>query len=201
MPSPRRAVPLLAWLLPLALVTTVPSARAQEPAAASDATAEPDWNTTWTVAVSRLLRPVFEVKVERQLTNLVGAALLAGAGFRQGDQLDDIVALGAGGQFLVYPLGSFGRGVQAGVQVRYAYESGRAEASDGRPLEGTSHGVHAGPFVGTRWTTRSGVVAEVQVGYGVSWRSKRASCCGGLPLEDEDTYAEPAGTLNLGWAF
>jgi len=143
-----------------------------------------DHKVSVTISPFHLLNPELHVTGEFRLAPKISVSAALGAG-RITDEGETCNIREAGGQFRYYPLGSFAHGMMLGVDTGYTDIDARIE----NPIAYLV-GVHAGGFIGYKYSTKSGFTAEFQIGPIYLWG------------ESADT-SEIQTLLNLkvGWSF
>jgi hypothetical protein len=146
-----------------------------------------------TVSPVHLILPVAELTAELRLANRIGVAVILGAGSVRETLTDTRIRVYEGGaSFRYYVTGSFRSGLQLGGEALYVFAS-----TDETTTMTTvaAEGLGLSPFAGYKWTHRSGITLEGQVGATfIVIREK-----GGSMEEEKDIG--PMLNLNFGYSF
>lgn len=146
-----------------------------------------------TVSPVHLFVPMAELTTEVRLGDHVGVAVVAGAGgFHEMTTNEKVSLVEAGASVRYYPFGSFRTGLQLGAEALYLHAW-----TDSSTIEVKARGLSIGPFVGYKWTHRSGLTLEGQGG--VTIVAARAKAETGEAAEDK--RVGPLLNLNIGYSF
>ncbi|MEZ4398505.1 MAG: hypothetical protein R3B06_00695 [Kofleriaceae bacterium] len=168
----------------LALVGTIAGS-------ASSAAAEPA--VAITMSPIHLVVPMGEVTVEARVAPRVGVAAIVGIGGIRDRSTDALIHLYEGGASVrYYVTGSFRGGVQVGGEALYVH----ADASS-TTTSVAAAGLGLSPFVGYKWTHRSGFTLDAQGG--VTYLTLRAEDTAGTTASARQVGAML--NLNLGYSF
>lgn len=161
---------------------------------AASATADgADPNVAVTVSPLHLFVPMAELTIEARVAPRVGVAVIGGVGAFRDQPTNDRVRLFEGGASArYYALGSFRHGLQLGAEALYVYADAVADATAVQAA-----GLGVAPFVGYKWTHRTGFTVDAQLG--VTYLVARADADTGASAETRDVA--PLLNLNLGYSF
>ena len=148
-----------------------------------------------------LIFPIFEATVEVRLADLVGVAVIGGAGsisFELDGEDHSFSTYQLGAQGIVYPIEPF-ESLQFGMELMYAHLS--FEDLGDAQVSGYGGGVAVGPFVGYKLLTAIGFTLVVQGGVlFIAARAEAKNDAGESATADDDAVL-PSLNLNLGWSF
>jgi hypothetical protein len=146
-----------------------------------------------TVSPVHLAIPMAEVTTEVRLADKLGIAAILGIGSFRDKASNMSVNLYEGGvSGRYYVLGSFRKGLQVGAEALYLKAD--TEASN---IEVKAAGLSLAPFVGYKWTHRSGFTFDGQLG--VAFMALRAEAETGQMASDDEIG--PLLNLNVGYSF
>jgi len=197
-----RAAPLVLAILALSARADA-QAPAPEPYRMPVSPALPDRSLSVTVSPVHLLFPMLEGTVEYRLGPRLGLAGVAGLGsisVESGADSTRFVAVEAGASVRYYPLGSFQGGLQVGAEALYVYLA-VDESTTSVVVSGASDGLSLGPFVGYKWTGRSGFTFDGQLGLAVAAYHAHAEDSAGGSSSADSSSVFPLLNLNVGWSF
>jgi hypothetical protein len=150
-----------------------------------------------TISPVHLILPVAELTAEVRVAPKFGVAGIIGVGsvplLGLTDDNDDratVFELGASGRY--YVLGSFRRGLQLGAEALYLHA--KLDSTSAGTVKGS--GLALAPFVGYKYTHRSGFTFDGQLG--VSFTAVRAESSSDA---EDDSDVAPLLNLNIGWSF
>jgi len=159
------------------------------PAAADGA----DPRVAVTASPLHLFVPMAEVTVEARLAPRLGVAAIAGVGAIRDTATDDRIRLfEAGASARYYVLGSFRHGLQLGAEALYVHADATTDATAVQAA-----GLGLAPFVGYKWTHRTGFTVDAQLG--VTYLVARAASDTGATAATRDVA--PLLNLNVGYSF
>ena len=187
---------LLITALGTALAATwAPSAFAQpgpeSPTLTAPAPDEPMVSVT--MSPIHLVIPMLELSAEVRILPRFGVAVIAGGGATRIKQTDELIKLVEGGiSPRYYVWGSFRRGLQVGAELLYLH----AIADDFTGATISASGLSVSPYVGYKWTHRSGFTFEAQGG--VSILAIRGE---GQMTSSSSTEVGPLVNLQVGWSL
>jgi hypothetical protein len=144
-----------------------------------------------TVSPIHFILPMGELTAEVRVADRVGVAVVLGAGAIREEVTDAKVGVFEGGASLrYYVTGSFRKGIQLGGEALYIHAS-----TDDTSTMSTvaAEGLGLSPFVGYKWTHRSGLTFDGQLG--ATFIALRASD------STNDAKIGPMLNLNLGYSF
>lgn len=137
-----------------------------------------------------LIVPLAEVTAEVRVADRVGVSLIAGVGsFRDRDTDEKISLLEGGASVRYYLTGSFRGGLQLGAEAVYVYAS-----ADSMDIEAAGLGLS--PFLGYKWTHRSGITLEGQLGATVMTARAESDTS-----TASDSAVGPMLNLQIGYSF
>ncbi len=137
-----------------------------------------------------LVIPMAEVTAEVRLADRVGVSVIAGVGSLRDQDTDETISLLEGGASVrYYVTGSFRGGLQLGAEAVYIHAS-----ADSMDVEAAGLGLS--PFVGYKWTHRSGITLEGQLG--ATFMTARATS-DTATASDRDVF--PMLNLQVGYSF
>lgn len=147
-----------------------------------------------TVAITtsplHLVVPMAEVTAEVRVADRVGVSVIVGVGSFREQTTDEKISLFEGGASVRYYLtGSFRRGLQLGAEAVYVDASGDA-------MDVEAAGLGLSPFLGYKWTHRSGITLEGQLGATVM--TARATS---ETATASDSAVGPMLNLQIGYSF
>lgn len=146
-----------------------------------------------TVSPLHLFVPMAEITVEARVAPRIGVAVIGGIGAIRDQATDERIRLFEGGASArYYVLGSFRHGLQLGAEALYVHADATADATGVQAA-----GLGLSPFVGYKWTHRTGVTVDTQLG--VTYLAARADADTGATAETRDVA--PMLNLNLGYSF
>ena len=152
----------------------------------------PDPRVSITVSPVHLALPVGEVTAEVRLHRTFGIAAIAAAGAVRVDGIDNRIAVYEGGlSARYYVTGSFRSGLQLGAEAIYLHAN-----TTGDTMAVRAEGLGLAPFAGYKWTGRSGLTLEGQLG--VTYLVARAES---ETASDDDSRVGPMLNLNIGYSF
>ena len=145
-----------------------------------------------TVSPVHLILPVAELTAEIRLSDRLGVAAILGAGSVRTELTDTRISVYEGGaSFRYYVTGSVRSGLQLGGEALYVFAS-TDETSTMTTV--AAEGLGLSPFAGYKWTHRSGITLEGQLGATfIVIREKGGS------MEEKDVG--PMLNLNFGYSF
>ena len=171
----------------ITLAVVAPSLAAP-PAAADGA----DPRVAVTASPLHLFVPMAEVTVEARVAPRLGVAVIGGVGAFHDAATDERIRLFEGGASArYYVLGSFRHGLQLGAEALYVHADATADATAVQAA-----GLGLAPFVGYKWTHRTGFTVDAQLG--VSFMAVHADAAG---ASAEARDVGPLLNLNLGYSF
>ncbi len=143
-----------------------------------------------TISPLHLVVPMAEVTAEVRVADRIGVSVIAGVGsFRDQDTDETISLLEGGGSVRYYVTGSFRGGLQLGAEAVYVHASADA-------MDVAAAGLGLSPFVGYKWTHRSGLTLEGQLG--ATLMTARANS-DTATVSDRDV--SPMLNLQVGYSF
>jgi hypothetical protein len=145
-----------------------------------------------TVSPIHLVIPMAEVTAEVRLAPKLGLAVVGGLGrMRSGLTNEPIDLIEGGASIRYYVVGSFRSGVQLGAEALYVHASTQDMTVDVK-----ARGLGLSPFVGYKWTHRSGFTFDGQIGASyMAARAKEAN------QSAETSKVGPMLNLNVGWSI
>ncbi|MEJ7601253.1 MAG: hypothetical protein WKG01_25335 [Kofleriaceae bacterium] len=145
-----------------------------------------------TVSPVHLVIPVGELTAELRAHDKLGIAAVVGIGSVSVDRFEDRVAVyEAGISARYYLTGSFRTGIQLGAEALYLHAATKDDSMAVR-----AQGLGLSPFAGYKWTGRSGLTLEGQLG--VTYVAVRADS---ETAAAEDSRVGPMVNLNIGYGF
>ncbi|MBP6845949.1 MAG: DUF3575 domain-containing protein [Kofleriaceae bacterium] len=179
---------------PTILLSSLTLAVVASSLAASPATADgADPRVAVTVSPLHLFVPMAEVTVEARVAPRLGVAVIGGVGAVRDAATDERIRLFEGGASArYYVLGSFRHGLQLGAEALYVHADATADATGVQAA-----GLGLSPFVGYKWTHRTGVTIDAQLG--ATYLAARAEADTGATADTRDVA--PMLNLNLGYSF
>ena len=145
-----------------------------------------------TVSPVHLILPVGELTAELRVHDRIGIAAIAGAGAVRVDGIEDRITVYEGGlSARYYVTGSFRTGLQLGAEAIYLHAN-----TTGDTMAVKAEGLGLAPFTGYKWTARSGLTLEGQLG--VTYVAVRAKSD---TASDDDSRVGPMLNLNIGYGF
>ncbi|MBM4361886.1 MAG: hypothetical protein FJ104_04345 [Deltaproteobacteria bacterium] len=169
--------------LTFALLGATPGVAHAETAAGGERTKE-DHRVSVTLSPLHLLNPEAHLTGEGRLTRKMSVAVMGGAGKVTSEGTSSFI-WEAGGQFRFYPLGSFAHGLMVGADAGYTYVNPELE----NPVAYLA-GVHAGGFLGYKYSMDVGFTTECQIGPVYLWGRS-----------DKTTEWQTLLALKVGWSF
>lgn len=164
---------------------------AESPAPAPFVADEP--SVAITISPVHLVIPMIELSAEIRVMPRLGVGVIAGAGATRIETTNELIKLGeAGVSPRYYVWGTFRRGVQLGAELLYLH----AFADDLSGVEITASGLSVGPYVGYKWTHRTGFTFEAQGG--VSVLAFRADS---QMSSTSERKVAPLLNLQVGWSL
>ncbi len=155
---------------------------------ASTARAEP--TIAITTSPLHLIVPMAEVTAEVRVADRVGISVIAGVGSFRDEPTDEKISLLEGGASVrYYVTGSFRGGLQLGAEAVYVYASADA-------MDVEAAGLGLSPFFGYKWTHRSGLTLEGQLG--ATFLTARATS---NTATASDRAVSPMLNLQVGYSF
>jgi hypothetical protein len=140
-----------------------------------------------------LVVPMAELALELRLSPQLGVAVIGGVGANRVEITDELIMLyEAGISPRYYVLGSFRHGLQVGGEVLYVH----AVADDYTGADIRAAGLGLSPYLGYKWTHRSGFTFEAQGG--VSFIAIRGKGQASSTAKDD---IGPLLNLQVGWSF
>ncbi len=140
-----------------------------------------------------LFVPLAELTAELRLARHVGVAAILGIGTFHDKDTNDRISLYEGGASLrYYVTGSFRTGLQLGAEAIYIHA-----ATVDNTIDVQAAGLAVSPFAGYKWTHRTGVTLEGQLG--ASFMVARAKADTGTMAERKAVF--PMLNLQLGYSF
>lgn len=157
---------------------------------ASVARAEP--TIAITTSPLHLIVPMAEVTAEVRVADRVGISVIAGVGSFRDEPTDEKISLLEGGASVrYYVTGSFRGGLQLGAEAVYVHASG-----DAMDVEVKAAGLGLSPFLGYKWTHRSGITLEGQLGATVMTARAESETA-----TASDSAVGPMLNLQIGYSF
>lgn len=152
----------------------------------------PDPSVAITISPLHLIIPMAEVTAEVRLAPKFGLALIGGVGMIRDELTNDRIQLFEGGASArYYVTGSFRTGLQVGAEALYVHAS-----TEDMSVDIKARGLGLSPFVGYKWTHRSGFTLEGQIGASAMFlRAKSPTATA------EDKRVAPMLNLNAGWSL
>jgi hypothetical protein len=136
--------------------------------------------------------PMVELTGEVRVARKLGVAVIAGAGaIRDMDTNALIKVYEAGASVRYYALGSFRHGMQIGGEAIYVKAN-----TDNTGVEVRAKGLGISPFLGYKWTHRSGFTIDTQLG--VTFITARADSS---TQTKQASKVGPLLNLNVGWSI
>lgn len=164
----------------------------EPPAVQASAASRPDPTVALTISPIHLFVPMAEVAAELRLAPRLGVSLIGGIGrFHDQDTNERIDLLEGGASVRYYLLGSFRTGVQIGGEVVYVHAN-----TDDMSIDIRARGVGVSPFLGYKWTHRSGFTLEAQLG--ATYMAARADSA---TASAKDSRVGPMLNFNVGWSL
>jgi hypothetical protein len=152
----------------------------------------PEPSVAITVSPIHLLIPMAEVTAEVRLAPKLGLAMVGGVGRMRIATTNELIGLVEGGGSLrYYVTGSFRSGVQLGAEALYLHAS-----TDDMTVDVRARGLAISPFVGFKWTHRSGFTFDGQIG--ASYMATQAKSA---TQTAEKSKVGPMLNLNVGWSL
>lgn len=143
-----------------------------------------------TTSPLHLVLPMAEVTAEIRVADRVGVSVIAGAGSVRDQTTDEKISLFEGGASVrYYVTGSFRGGLQLGGEAVYVYAS-----TDTMDVDAAGLGLS--PFIGYKWTHRSGLTLEGQLG--ATFLTARAESA---TATASDRDIAPMLNLQVGYSF
>lgn len=145
-----------------------------------------------TISPFHFILPVIELTGEFRVGRKLGVAVIAGAG--KVTAMDSSVTAKvyeAGGSVRYYVLGNFRHGMQIGGELLYL----KATAED-TSIEVRGKGFGISPFLGYKWTHRSGFTIDTQLG--VTYIAIQAESS---TQTKQESKVGPLLNLNVGWSI
>lgn len=157
------------------------------------AASRPDPTVAITISPVHLFIPMIELTAELRVAPKFGIAVIAGMGVFREKTTDTKINLYEGGvSARYYVTGSFRSGVQLGAEAAYV------KADTGSTgIEVEAAGLALSPFVGYKWTHRTGFTFDGQLG--AAFMALRAKAETGEMAEA--SKVGPMLNLNLGYSF
>jgi hypothetical protein len=184
----------IASLLAVSFGLSLGTASAQTPADVQPLApaARPDPSIAITVSPIHLLIPMAEVTAEVRLAPKLGLAVIGGVGrMRLATTNDSVGLVEGGGSVRYYVTGSFRSGLQLGAEALYVHAS-----TDDMTVDVKARGLAVSPFVGYKWTHRSGFTFDGQIG--ASYMAVQAKS---TTQTAEKSKVGPMLNLNVGWSL
>ncbi len=156
-----------------------------------------------TISPLHLLFPLVEVTGEFRVGPRLGVAGIGGLGaITSTTSAGDSVRLFAtelGASVRYYVTGSFQGGVQVGAEAMYLYVKVDSSSTD-VAVTAAADGLSIGPFLGYKWTGRSGFTFDAQGG--LAYAATRANANdGSSSATASDSRLYPLLNVNVGWSF
>lgn len=161
-------------------------------APAAPPSARPEPHVAITISPLHMIIPMAEVTAEVRLAPKLGVAVIGGVGMIRDDVTDERIELFEGGASArYYVTGSFRTGLQVGAEALYVHAT-----TEDMSVDIKARGLGLSPFVGYKWTHRSGFTLEGQLGASVMFlRAKSPTAMA------EDKRVAPMLNLNAGWSL
>jgi hypothetical protein len=161
----------------------------------------PEHDVSLTFSPLHLFLPVLEVTGEFRIHKIMGIAAIGGIGSISIENAGPDVPSHAavyelGGQYRVYPIGSFEHGMQLGVEALYLHVS-----VENATVSGFGSGLALGPFVGYKIITSVGFTFDAQLGVEFLAVKAQVQDNGGQTASATDKATIPLLNLNIGWSF
>ncbi len=167
------------------------TAAADDLAPANPAHDEP--SVALTMSPIHLVIAMAEFTAEFRVADKIGVAVIGGIGSMREQTTNERITLFEGGvSARYYVTGSFRSGIQLGAEAIYIKAS--TEASN---IEVKAAGLGVAPFVGYKWTHRSGFTLDGQLG--ATYMVTRAKAETGQMAEE--SAIGPMLNLNVGYSF
>jgi hypothetical protein len=145
------------------------------------------WSITF--APIRLIHPIFELELERRITDVVSITAIGAGGKTDLDTLDQkVTTYEAGGQLSYYAVGDFDRGLMLSVEALYV-------KLDSMTQVGEQAGFGVGPLLGYKIALRSGLTFLAQAG--ISFYSGEGELANNVACE----RCVANLNLNVGYSF
>lgn len=141
-------------------------------------------NVSLTISPLHLFNPELHLTGELRLTSKMSVAAMLGAG-KITDEGKTCNIWEGGGQFRYYLLGSFAHGMMIGAHIGYVDMDPQVE----NPIAYLV-GVHAGGFLGYKFSMKAGFTAELQIGPVYLWGKTAGT-----------SELQTLQALKVGWSF